>query len=150
MPESGQMGELADDGLGDEFQNDAEPSSNETSELTGAHHTNEDPPTGLISQRVLATVEDVLRQQGVPEAGRVIQAFQSFQASMSYSGPLPPAEQAAAWDAVVPGAADRILKMAEKQQEHRHELEKTTIGGRPAVRTRGSGWASSLAWWSLV
>lgn len=58
---------------------------------------------------------------------------------MSYSGPLPPADQAAAWDAVVPGAADRILAMAEKQLQHRHELEKTTIGGA-ATRAKWGLW----------
>lgn len=48
-----------------------------------------------------------------------------FQAT--FSGPLPPPAIIEKYDAVLPGAADRILKMAESQSAHRHELERTVI-----------------------
>lgn len=40
--------------------------------------------------------------------------------SMSYSGPIPPAAELKAYDEVVPGLAERIARMAEREQDHRH------------------------------
>lgn len=45
----------------------------------------------------------------------------------SFSGPLPPPEVLKKFDEVVPGAAERIIKMAEGQFAHRTELEKKVI-----------------------
>jgi len=45
----------------------------------------------------------------------------------SFSGPLPPPEILKKFDEVVPGAAERIIKMAEDQFHHRTELEKKVI-----------------------
>jgi uncharacterized membrane protein len=58
--------------------------------------------------------------------------------SESHRGPLPRPETFAAYDQVLPGAADRILTMAERaqanaeatsqrEQQHRHELEKLQL-----------------------
>ena len=56
---------------------------------------------------------------------------------ISWKGPLPPPEIMGGFEKVVPGAADRILAMTEKQGDHRREMEKilarhtffsTTIG----------------------
>ena len=38
-----------------------------------------------------------------------------------YSGPLPEPEALAKYDQIVPGAAERILTMAEKEMQHRHK-----------------------------
>jgi uncharacterized membrane protein len=38
-------------------------------------------------------------------------------------GPLPSPEEFGGYDQVLPGAAERILSMAEKEQKHRHDLE---------------------------
>ncbi|SER72640.1 Uncharacterized membrane protein [Vreelandella subterranea] len=43
--------------------------------------------------------------------------------SLTYSGPLPPSSEMQRYEAITPGAADRILVMAEQQQRHRHEQE---------------------------
>jgi uncharacterized membrane protein len=45
----------------------------------------------------------------------------------SFSGPLPPPEVLKRFDDIVPGAAERIIKMAEAQSEHRKDLEKKVI-----------------------
>lgn len=45
-----------------------------------------------------------------------------------FSGPLPPPEDFAKYEERLPGSADRILKMAEKQMEHRIETERKIIG----------------------
>src|SRR3989338_5638440 len=45
----------------------------------------------------------------------------------SFSGPLPPPEVLQKFEEVVPGSADRIIKMAEGQFAHRIDLEKKVI-----------------------
>ncbi len=47
----------------------------------------------------------------------------------SFSGPLPPPESLKAYDIVEPGLAKRIFNLAEKQAEHRMELERAVIFG---------------------
>jgi len=44
-----------------------------------------------------------------------------------HRGPLPVPEQLAKYEATLPGAADRIIKMAETQALHRQSLEKATV-----------------------
>jgi len=48
-------------------------------------------------------------------------------AQSSFSGPLPPPEILSGYDKVLPGAAERILKMAEDQASHRRELERQIV-----------------------
>ncbi|GEK07503.1 DUF2335 domain-containing protein [Schleiferilactobacillus harbinensis] len=40
-----------------------------------------------------------------------------------YEGPIPPASELKKYEEALPGAADRIIKMAERQQEHRMSLQ---------------------------
>lgn len=59
--------------------------------------------------------------------------LKSFSVTMvhlrSHSGPLPDAETLIQYNSVIPDGADRIMKMAEKQQEHRMELEMKVVTG---------------------
>lgn len=41
-----------------------------------------------------------------------------------FSGPLPPAEMLRQYEDLLPGAADRLFTLAEKQSEHRQSLER--------------------------
>ena len=59
----------------------------------------------------------------------------AFSASM-YAGPLPPAEQLKAYEDVLPGSADRIIRMAEDQAHHRQSIETAAVSGG----TRRSWW----------
>lgn len=54
----------------------------------------------------------------------VVQREQQVEA---FSGPLPHPEILRQFEMVSPGAAERIIKMAEEQSKHRRELEKTVI-----------------------
>ncbi|MEK7150143.1 MAG: DUF2335 domain-containing protein [Patescibacteria group bacterium] len=47
--------------------------------------------------------------------------------SQSFSGPLPHPDILRQFNEIVPGAAERIIKMAEEQSAHRKELEKKVI-----------------------
>ena len=46
---------------------------------------------------------------------------------VAFSGPIPPPEQFGQYERILPGSADRILRMAEKQQDHRMEIEKEAV-----------------------
>ena len=46
----------------------------------------------------------------------------------SYSGPLPSPQDFAAYKETLPTAPERILVMAEREQEHRHKIENNIIG----------------------
>lgn len=47
--------------------------------------------------------------------------------SMHFVGPLPPPEQLGEYEKVLPGAADRIIKMAEDQATHRQKIESLVV-----------------------
>ena len=47
----------------------------------------------------------------------------------TFSGPLPHPEDLAKYDQIVPGAADRIIKMAENEMRHRHRNEDKLTNG---------------------
>lgn len=53
------------------------------------------------------------------------------------AGPLPPPEALERYNQILPGAADRIIKMAESQHDHRQELEKTAVKANVAAQKTG-------------
>lgn len=65
----------------------------------------------------------------------------------AYSGPLPPASEFARYESVLPGAADRILAMAEKEQEFQIEQARRALEHECRNRDRGQwfGFVSLLA-----
>ena len=57
------------------------------------------------------------------------QPTQAIVMSESWSGPFPPPAVIEKYEDMVPGAADRILKMTENQTAHRIQMEKMVIRG---------------------
>lgn len=47
-----------------------------------------------------------------------------------WSGPLPPPESFGRYEEILPGAADRILTMAEDQSRHRRQMETASLRGK--------------------
>lgn len=47
--------------------------------------------------------------------------------TITFSGPLPPPEVLERYNKIVPGVAERIIKMAEQQSAHRRSLEAQVI-----------------------
>ncbi len=45
----------------------------------------------------------------------------------SYSGPLPLSSELKNYEMIVPGAGERILKMAENESIHRHKIESDIV-----------------------
>ena len=64
------------------------------------------------------------------------QTQMTVSATEVWSGPIPPPEALQKYEELVPGAANRILEMAEGQTAHRLQIEKTVI--------RGDSWRSLL------
>ncbi|SDX37347.1 DUF2335 domain-containing protein [Flavobacterium degerlachei] len=54
-----------------------------------------------------------------------------------HSGPLPSSETMVQYNSVIPNGADRIMIMAEKQQEHRMIIEKTAIKSQLSQSNKG-------------
>lgn len=75
--------------------------------------------------------------ESVPESERdkVIQAIMVVRES--FSGPIPHPSILKGYEQIVPGSADRIITMAETQQEHRMELEKMAVSGQLSSNKRG-------------
>jgi uncharacterized membrane protein len=59
--------------------------------------------------------------------------------SRHFSGPLPPPEVLKEYNDILPGLADRIMKMAEKQSTHRQKIEDNVIGS-DAYRANAGLW----------
>lgn len=55
----------------------------------------------------------------------------------SFSGPLPPPEALEKYNQVLPGAAERILMMAEQQGKHRQLIEKRVIDSNAFTQKMG-------------
>lgn len=64
----------------------------------------------------------------------VIQASKS----VSFSGPIPHPDILKGYNEIVPGAAERILIMAEEQQKHRFSIENKIVSSSIKMRSRGS------------
>lgn len=62
-----------------------------------------------------------------------------------WSGPLPPPAALEQFERSSPGAADRILNMAEREEDHRHEQEREMLQSDKSARTRGQYMAFVLA-----
>lgn len=60
--------------------------------------------------------------------------LQVTNSQFSYKGPLPPSSELLRYNDACPGAANRIISMAEKQAEHRQCLEKRVV----AIQSRNS------------
>lgn len=58
-------------------------------------------------------------------------------ATSTFSGPLPPPEDLEKYNKAVPNAAERIIQMAEKEQENRHSLQQTELQYRMKLEMRG-------------
>ena len=75
---------------------------------------------------------------------------QMVKQELHFSGPLPPPETLEKYEKMIPGAAERILAMAEKQSDHRQQLEKTVITSDTLNSRRGLCFALTMGILSLI
>lgn len=55
----------------------------------------------------------------------------------SFAGPIPPPEVIKGYESVIPGSAERLLKMAEEEQRHRFEIDNQLTKGYLSLNVRG-------------
>ena len=70
-----------------------------------------------------------------------VTAITRLEASASYTGPLPPPGMLVQYNEAVPGAAERILAMAERQSAHHVAMETIVVAASAQSQTRGSWFA---------
>jgi uncharacterized membrane protein len=75
--------------------------------------------SSLLSE-VKEEVKAEVKEEVTPEIIKEIQIA-------SFSGPLPPPAILREYNDILPGAADRILKLAEEQSSHRREIENKVV-----------------------
>jgi uncharacterized membrane protein len=65
-------------------------------------------------------------------------AVAAFEASASFwSGPTPRAEELDKFNGVIEGGANRVMEMAERQAEHRQDLERKDVEADISLRKQG-------------
>lgn len=69
----------------------------------------------------------------------------AVEASYSFMGPIPPPGILAGYNNVIPNGADRVIKMAEKEQAHRHNIETTIVSKESFEKRVGLVFAFILA-----
>ncbi len=74
--------------------------------------------------------------EGVPKQKRQL-IIQSILSIKSHSGPLPDIETLTGYANLIPNGADRVMKMAEAQSQHRMKLEAKVVGGQMAQSNLG-------------
>ncbi|MBI5524271.1 MAG: DUF2335 domain-containing protein [Desulfarculus sp.] len=75
--------------------------------------------------------------QALPGGNARARMVQLFARAALHVGPLPPAEELSKYEQVLPGVADRIVAMAEKEQAHRHGMQ--DVRTKAAIRDSGRG-----------
>lgn len=111
-------------------------------ELATKHYSpleNKSDNEELLSSEIVEIKEELVSLNpnifdGVDEKkeGELLRTFSQMTLSIErhHSGPLPPAETLIQYDSVIPNGADRIMIMAEKQQDHRMNLENKAISSQ--------------------
>ncbi|WP_179504356.1 MULTISPECIES: DUF2335 domain-containing protein [unclassified Sphingomonas] len=93
-----------------------------------------------------ATIEQSIAQTLQPfvQPGKTDQAVRAVTTVFRkvHQGPLPAPEDLGHYESVMPGAAERIFQLTEREQAHRHEQEKSVF--RREYRTRYIGQAGAI------
>ena len=67
-----------------------------------------------------------------------------------WTGPLPPPAVLKQYDEIATGLAERIVVSMEREQEHRHEMDRKLLVAYQAIYTRGQFLAAFIALTCLV
>lgn len=86
-----------------------------------------------------------------PEVVKAVRLLREFDPVWrSWSGPLPPASELQAFDDVVAGAAERILRMSEKALDSQIDVDKTLAHGDRESVKRGQWQTTAVVSLSLI
>lgn len=98
------------------------------------------------AQRVPRDIAEILDGESVsPQQGRQLVALLE-----AFSGPLPPPSVLQQYEEVCPGAAERILRLAEGQSKHRQQMEAKVVASDCRAQDRGPVYGFIVAMSALV
>ena len=97
-----------------------------------------------IENAMPADVNDILKDLPEEKRNIILSTMLAIEEERSFSGPLPPPEYFEAYGKTLEGSPDRILTMAEKQVDHRIELENTIVKKKFSQSTLGQILATML------
>lgn len=89
-------------------------------------------------------VKPILKKLPDKEKKTVVSAMIALSVNRVWNGPIPPPDILAGYNDIIPGGAERILRMAEKQSDHRIEIEKTVIDRELNQSGRGQNYAALI------
>ena len=121
--------------------------------MSGAGDGGADPPKTNLPVPLRKEIEGLLEEAEVPAEKRE-SAVEKFGAIVlqaeSYRGPLPHPKHVAQFEKILPGAAERIFSMAEREQAHHHACENNVIKAQSSYGTRGQYMGATLIVLPLV
>jgi len=85
-------------------------------------------------------------ESGLPPPAKQV----AVRAESSWSGPIPSPDQLARFDAVIPGSAERILKMAEQEGEHARDIQRRAVRATIRLEHLGQGCAFVFATGAVI
>ncbi len=90
------------------------------------------------------------RPKTPPAGNNQKQNHVSIERRQFFQGPLPPPAVLEGYNNLVPNAAERILQMAERQSEHRIEMEKKVVASNIKNSNRGTIFAFIIAMSTII
>lgn len=105
-----------------------------------SENTNNSEMTVELEADIEKYIGEILPKQ---QRGAVVERVVSYIRSERFSGPMPHPKHLAQYEQVAPGAAERILVMAEKAQNHQIEFERTALYSDITDRSHGL-WAGII------
>ena len=116
-----------------------------------------DSPSAPVVGEPVKTLGDIVREvapealEKIPDDEKALLVIKETRHIRSIrSAPLPEPSELAAYNAIIPNAADRIMKMAESQTAHRIEIEKLVIGSQKNQAFRGQLFGLFIAFSGLA
>lgn len=101
----------------------------------------QESPTQEIVTRLTPLLKPEKRQEAERLVGMVLRK--------THSGPLPAPEDLGHYEEICPGAADRIISMAEGNMQHRQAMEKSLVSKEYGMRSRGQ-WLALVALFAML
>ena len=94
------------------------------------------PNPNMISQQVPDDIRTILQKLAPEDQQKVIRSI-SYSSFQAHIGPLPAPESLELYNKTIPDGAERIMRMAENQSNHRIKIEEEVIRGQIKQSGRG-------------
>ncbi len=99
--------------------------------------TVEENPCCEVLQRLEIEAPEILSQLPREQRRKLLSIVTTHLVMKHHQGPLPTPEDIALYNQHIPNGADRIMAMAEKQADHRREMESSIVTTQNSQSSRG-------------